>query len=299
MSKPERMATAPATPACLVGALAVIFGLAIVVAAQRVAPIARPPLFDGVVVVDPYRWLSPPPGLPGGAKSGLDTESPDGQGFGSVTPETPPQAQVIADIGSLDLPGGTTSITVSLEPIVPPAVQPADGVIAGNVYRIRAINQRGASIGVKAGSRLTMLFRGPPSLPSAKVEAFDGGQWQQVGETDPAGIPDMFTTLVSSFGEFALVAPSGWTPAGAKAAPTTPAATSTAAPPAVTVTQAPSTPAASLPAGSPASDASHVGQTNNGSQSSPPPLLTAGLLILLVVGGAGLMLVRLWLVRRR
>jgi hypothetical protein len=252
-----------------------------------------------VVVVDPYRWMMPPPGLPGGAKPGLDTEPADGQGFAAVTPEIPPQAQVIADIGSLDLPRGTTSITVSLDPVAPPAAQPADGVIAGNVYRIRAINQRGASIGVKAGSQLTMLFRGPPNLTSAKVEVFDGSQWQQVGETDPAGIPDMFTTLVSSFGEFALVAPSGWTPAGAKAAPATPTATGLAPTPAVAITEAPSAQAASLPAGSPASDASPVGKTNNGSQSSPPPLLIAGLLILLVVGGSGVVLVRLWMVRRR
>ena len=66
-----------------------------------------------------------------------------------------------------------------------------------------------------------------------------GGQWQPVGETDPAGIPDMFTTLVSSLGEFALVAPSGWTPAGAKAAPATPAATVHAPTPAVAVTEGP------------------------------------------------------------
>ena len=240
----------------------------------------------------------PPPGLPGGAKSGSDTE-PAAGGFAAVTPETPPQAQVIADIGSLDLPRGTMSITVSIEPVAPPSVQPADGVIAGNVYRIRAINQRGASIGVKAGSQVTMLFRGPPNLTSAKVEAFDAGQWQPVGKTDPAGIPDMFTTLASSLGEFALVAPSGWTPAGAKAAPATPAATGHAPTPAVAVTEAPSAPAASLPAGSPASDATPVGRADNGSQSSSPSPVIAGLLIVFLVGGAGAVLVRLWMVRRR
>jgi hypothetical protein len=251
-----------------------------------------------VVVVEPYRWLMPPPGLPGGAKSGSDTE-PAAGGFAAVTPETPPQAQVIADIGSLDLPRGTTSITVSIEPVAPPSVQPADGVIAGNVYRIRAINQRGASIGVKAGSQLTMLFRGPPNLTSAKVEAFDAGQWQLVGKTDPAGIPDMFTTLVGSLGEFALVAPSGWTPAGAKAAPATPAATGRAPTPAVAVTEAPSARAASLPAGSPTSEATPVGQADNGSQSSSPAPVIVGLLIVFLVGGAGVVLVRLRMVRRR
>jgi hypothetical protein len=280
-------------------ALAVISGLAIVVTAQRVAPISPPPIFDGVVVVQPYRWLMPPPGLPGGAKSGSDTEPADVQGFASTTPETPPQAQVIADIGALDLPRGTTSMTVSIEPVAPPAVQPVNGVIAGNVYRFRAINQRGASIGVKAGSQLTMLFRGPPNLTSAKVEAFDGSQWQPVGETDPAGIPDMFTTLVNSLGEFALVAPSGWTPVGAKAAPATPAATGNAPTPAVAVTEAPSAPAASLPAGSPASDATPLGQGGNGTQSSSPAPVIAGLLTLLLVGSGGVVLVRLWMVRRR
>ena len=241
----------------------------------------------------------PPPGLPGGAKPGSDAEPAGGQGFAAVTPETPPQAQVIADIGSLDLPRGTTSIIVSIEPVAPPALQPADGVIAGNVYRIRAINQRGASIGVKAGSQLTMLFRGPPNLTSAKVEAFDGGQWQPVGETDPAGIPDMFTTLASSLGEFALVAPSGWTPAGARAAAPTPAATGHAPTPAVAVTEAPSAPAVSLPAGSPASEATPIGQGSNGSPSSSPAPVIAGLLIVLLVGGAGVVFVRLWMVRRR
>ncbi len=251
-----------------------------------------------MVVAEPYRWLMPPPGLPGGAKSGSDTQ-PAAGGFAAVTPETPPQAQVIADIGSLDLPRGTTSITVSIEPVAPPAVQPADGVVAGNVYRMRAINQRGASIGVKAGSQLTMLFRGPPNLTSAKVEAFNGSQWQPVGETNPAGIPDMFTTLVSSLGEFTLVAPSGWTPAGARAAPATPAATGHAPTPAVAVTEAPSSLLASLPAGPPVYVATPLGHADNGSQSSSPALLIAGLLTLLLLGGAGVVLVRLWMVRRR
>jgi hypothetical protein len=240
----------------------------------------------------------PPPGLPGGAKSGSDTQ-PAAGGFAAVTPETPPQAQAIADIGSLDLPRGTTSITVSIEPVAPPAVQPADGVIAGNVYRIRAINQRGASIGVKAGGQLTMLFRGPPNLTSAKVETFDGGLWQPVGQTDPAGIPDMFTTLVSSLGEFALVAPSGWTPVGAKAAPATPAASGHAPTPVVSFTEAPTALAASLPAGPPASDAKPIGLGDNGSQSSSPALVIVGLLTLLLVGGAVVVLARLWMIRRR
>ena len=52
-----------------------------------------------------------------------------------ATPELSPQAQVFATPGSLTLPTGATSIKVSIEP-VQATVQPADGYIDGNVYRI-------------------------------------------------------------------------------------------------------------------------------------------------------------------
>ena len=210
------------------GAAALISGLAVVVIAQRLAPIPGPPLYDGVVVEDPYVWLAPPPGLHGGAQSAQESDPVSGVGFGVGTPEQPPQAQVIADLGSLDLPNGSTSINVSIKPVAPPAVQPQDGVIAGNVYRIGVTNQSGATIGVASDGRVTMLLRGPASLPSATIELFSGGTWTDL-DTQSAGVPDMYTTLLSSFGDYALVAPSGWVPDGAKAAPATP--TPSAAPP--------------------------------------------------------------------
>ena len=46
-------------------ALAVLAtGFVLVVAAQLIAPLRSPPLYDGVVIEEPYRYLSPPPGQP-------------------------------------------------------------------------------------------------------------------------------------------------------------------------------------------------------------------------------------------
>src|SRR4029077_7907785 len=54
-----------------IGAL-VLGGLAII-AVQRVAPLLAPPLYDGVIVIERYRWLVPPPGQPGDPKSATGT----------------------------------------------------------------------------------------------------------------------------------------------------------------------------------------------------------------------------------
>jgi hypothetical protein len=108
-------------------ALALICGLVVVAIAQRLAPVGGPPLYDGVVVADPYKWLSPPPGLSGGAQSVVQSIPLAGGQDGEIaigTLEVPPQAQVIADFGSLDLPAGTTTITVSVAPVPVPDVQP-------------------------------------------------------------------------------------------------------------------------------------------------------------------------------
>lgn len=212
-------------------------GLVVVVAAQRFAPLAGPPLYDGVVVEDPYKWLSPPAGFAGGAQpataSGAvqGSQSPD---LGVGTPEQPPQAQVFAGQGYLVMPPGTTSISVSIQP-VPPASQPTDGVIAGNVYRISLTNQSGAAISGQASGGVTIVLRGPPNLPTARIERLTAGSWTAL-QTDPAGTPHMFTAVVTEFGDFAIVAPIGWVPANAgssgpgNAGPAGPGATASNAP---------------------------------------------------------------------
>ena len=60
-------------------ALAVLAtGFVLVVAAQLIAPLRSPPLYDGVVIEEPYRYLSPPPGQPGSPTSYEQTLPLDG-----------------------------------------------------------------------------------------------------------------------------------------------------------------------------------------------------------------------------
>ena len=257
-------------------AAALICGLAVVVAAQRLAPIAGPPLYDGVVVADEYKWLSPPPGYASGAQSAADSGAVQGLQSPNLavgTSEQPPQAQVFAGQGFLTMPPGTLSINVSIAP-VQPAAQPAAGVIAGNVYRFSLTSQSGGAISGQASGGVTITLRGPASLPTATIERLDGGTWTPL-PTDPAGVPDMFTAVVTDFGDFALIAPPGWVPV--KAGRTAPANAGPAAP---------GSAASASPAGSPGSS----------DGSGPPILLIAAVAVALTVVVAAGVLV---LLRRR
>jgi hypothetical protein len=255
---------------------ALVCGLVVVVAAQRLAPIAGPPLYDGVVVADEYKWLSPPPGYAGGAQSAADSGAVQGGQSPNLavgTSEQPPQAQVFAGQGFLSMPPGTLSISVSIAP-VQPATQPAGGVIAGNVYRFSLTSQSGGAISGQASGGVTIILRGPASLPTATIERLDGGTWNPL-PTDPAGVPDMFTAVVTDFGDFALIAPPGWVPV--KAGRTAPVNAGPAAP------------------GSAASP-SPAGSSGGPAESGPPILVIAAValaLVILLVAG-----VLFWLRRR-
>jgi hypothetical protein len=231
-------------------AAALVCGVFVVVAAQRLAPLAGPPLYDGVIVEDPYKWLSPPPGYAGGAQSATTTVPAQGGQSPSLavgTPEQPPQALVFAGVP------------------VAPAAQPANGVIAGNVYRFTVTGQGGAAVSGQASGGVTIVLRGPANLPSATIERLSGGNWVGL-QTDPTGAPHMFSAVVTDFGDFALIAPSGWTPLPPGAASVGPAG------PVAPVSTAPVTPGGST--GSPAG--------------SGPPLLLIAVLGLGIAGVIGI-----------
>jgi hypothetical protein len=252
-------------------------GLVVIVAAQRLAPIAGPPLYDGVIVEDPYRWLSPPAGYPGGAQGASasgDVQGTQSPNMSAGTAEQPPQAQVFAGQGYLVMPAGTATIKVSIEP-VQPAAQPGDGVIAGNVYRFSLTSQNGGAISGDPTGGVTIVLRGPANLQSATIERFSGSTWTPL-QTDPAGSPNMFTAVVTDFGDFALVVPAGWVPASPG--------------PAVPVEVGPAGPQVT-PTTTPGSE------TASPTDSGPPVLLIAGLAVglalVLIVGFA------IWLRSRR
>jgi hypothetical protein len=208
----------------------------------RVFVPGAPPLYDGVVINEPYKWLEPPPGGEGGAQGVTGTAALENGAsplIALATTEQPPQAQVFAPPGALVLPPGTTSLLMAITPI-PAEGTPADGQIAGNVYRISITNQAGVPTTAPPEAYVSVVMRGPDGLLEATMERFKGGAWQPL-ETSHAGYTSGFLSIVTEFGDFALIAPGGTaTPSAASSATSsTPSGTSpaTQAPTATPATQ--------------------------------------------------------------
>ena len=192
----------------IVGIRVLIVGSIVVLAAQLLAPLPGPPLYDGVIPVDAYRWLSPPPGQHGGAEGTSRVIPVSGTSSPLVTlatAEVPPQAQLFAQPGGLTMPPGTTSLTVSITP-VPPDAQPSDGHIAGNVYRVTITTQAGALVTAPASAEVTVILRHPDITASdATVSLLSNGAWQPL-KTD-ASLAASFVAVVTTLGDFALISP--------------------------------------------------------------------------------------------
>jgi hypothetical protein len=201
MSRAERRA----------GLLALTGGILLAAVAGILGPRSVLPLYDGVVPLSPYVWLSPPPGQLGGVKGVTDTLQVSGGASPLVavhTSEQPPQAQLVAGPGALVLPPGTTSITVSIEPVAP-AVAPSDGQVAGNVYRVSVTTQSGATVIARSDAEVTLTLRSPSGITPSWFELLSGGTWQ-VLESAQAGYPSTYeTTGLTGFGDFALIARGG------------------------------------------------------------------------------------------
>ncbi len=223
------------------GAVFCVVGLIVAAAGHAVAPNA-PALHDGVIPIDPYRWLSPPPGAAGdrqGTKVTIPVTDPSSSPILVIaTPEEPPQAQLFVPPGGLVLPKGTRTLRTAITPVAPKA-QPADGTIAGNVYRFSLTNQAGQAVSASASALASLVLRGPEGLEVATIERYAGGRWQHL-KTSHAGFAATFVSPVTSFGDFALVvtgaAPSSagsvGPPSASETEPSSPAATTSAVEPA-------------------------------------------------------------------
>ncbi|HYM84946.1 MAG TPA: hypothetical protein VEY67_12445, partial [Candidatus Dormibacteraeota bacterium] len=182
-------------------------GLGLSALAGTAGPRSVMPLYDGVVPISPYVWLSPPPGAQGGAK-GVSQTLPVSGGQNPIvavhTPEQPPQAQLVAGPGTLAIGAGTTSITVSIEPVVP-SPAPSDGQPAGNAYRVTLVDQAGVAVIPGPGTEVTLTLRGAPGLPVSWFEQSRNGSWRPL-QSAQAGYPGTYeTTGLDSFGDFVLV----------------------------------------------------------------------------------------------
>jgi hypothetical protein len=195
------------TPRRRLAAASLALGLGVAILARLGDPLA-PPLYDGVVVVEPYLWLEPPPGERGGAQGVSDTlQLEDGASplLAIATPEQPPQAQIFAPRGALTLAPGSRSLSLSITPIPPPA-EPPDGYIAGNAYRFSVTDQDGSALTAPADAFVTVVMRGPEDTTLASISRFQGGAWVPLA-TSHAGYTSAFLAIVTEFGDLALIAP--------------------------------------------------------------------------------------------
>ena len=188
------------------GWLVVVLGGLLALAVQVTAPVGVP-LYDGVVVQEPYRFLHPSGGQPGSpgsyAQPRAITESVSPSLAGATT-ESPPQAQLIALEDAFELTAGATEIHLSITPIeAPPA--PEGSSIAGNVYRFEVTDQAGTPLVPKAcdGCR-SLLLRAPEGTGDGVINRFVDGAWVEV-ETVHAGIVSLYQTNAAALGEYAVI----------------------------------------------------------------------------------------------
>ncbi len=180
----------------------------LVIAIARVAIPSAPPLYDGVVVVEPYRWLEPPPGKPGdaqGASATVAVRKSRSPLIALATPEMVPQAQIYAVPGELSLPPNTRTVSASIEPIAAEG-SPSDGHLDGNVYRISLHSDDGTPVTPLPSTRVSIVMRSTdPNATDGTIARYSDGQWHPIKTTLESN--GLFLAVVTEFGDFAVVAP--------------------------------------------------------------------------------------------
>ena len=199
----------------ILGWLAVAGGLALALLVQTRVPVGVP-LYDGVVVVEPYRYLHPTGDQAGDPTSSTSTEPVKGSAsplFAAGTSESPPQAQLIAQEDAFQVTSGTTQLQISITP-VDATVQPTEGAIAGNVYRIAVTDQDGRPVIPKScGTCRSLVLRAPDTVTSGTVAHLEGDAWVDVA-TFHAGTVAMYQANAAALGDYAVI--SGVNPPGAE-----------------------------------------------------------------------------------
>jgi hypothetical protein len=94
------------------------------------------------------------------------------------------------------------AFTVSIAPVPAPSIQPSDGQIDGNVYRLTANTFSGTPLSPK--EPVTIVLRATRSDPPRSLERFDGAVWQPL-QTFAEGCGDTFAATTDRLGEFAMV----------------------------------------------------------------------------------------------
>ena len=189
------------------GWLAVIAGGALALAVQVAAPVGVP-LYDGVVVQEPYRYLHPTgdqAGSPASFSATVPVVGEESPTVVAATTESPAQAQVIGQEGAFALTPGATSLVVSVTPIEPPP-PPDGGTIAGNVYRFSVADQAGTQLAiVTCDGCISLVMRAPDGVGVASLQRYADGAWHPV-ETLHAGMVAAYQTNPTTLGVYAVIA---------------------------------------------------------------------------------------------
>jgi hypothetical protein len=260
-------------------------GLALVALAVNLRPGALP-LYDGVVVIEPYRFLHPlagQAGNPTAASLRLPLAGGPAPPIDAGTAESPPQAQLVIGPGALVLPAGSSTLTVSIRAVDPPSA-PGSGRIEGNVYAFTLSTDGGNPVTLGAGQVASIVLRAPLGAPTATIERYVAGVWRALATT-AAGLPDTYVSNTDALGELALVSGSH-APGETILAPSGPA-----------TSQLPPTPSPAS-AGPPTTSASSVGASSSSARPTtgpgtaaggPPIALIAGLVALTLIGALALL----------
>jgi len=183
-------------------AVALVAGLGLAGLAQLTASPSTAPLFDGVLIEDPYRFVEPQASAAGDPLSAEQTQKVVNGAVPLLavgTAEVPPQAQIIAQADAFDIPAGTTSVTVTIRPSAP-----TDAQILGNVYSLNVTDQAGTPLNLRPGALVTIVLRSPDPNVVAQVARFDGTTWVPL-QTENGGLPDMFSANLTQIGDYAVL----------------------------------------------------------------------------------------------
>lgn len=190
------------------GIAALIAGTALAFVVQLLAPVGVP-LYDGQPVTEPYRYLHPSgdqTGDPTSFSSDFALKAGDSPPVPAFTAEQPPQAQLVAQQGAFVVGAGATGIKVTITPI-DAQVLPADGTIAGNVYRFSVTDQAGTALSIRTcDGCITIALRAPDGVSDGKLERLSGGAWVDVATSHAAGV---YNTNPVALGDYAIVTGSG------------------------------------------------------------------------------------------
>lgn len=174
------------------------------------------PLYDGVGFPDePYRYVSPPtaglktPSAPSDATASVRMSSGANIDDASLTTtEQGPQALAYVSERSITTPSTFAQLTLRIEPRAPGLKdQPADGQIAGNIYRLSVDNVTAVSFYDKSDSSIIDLrlpqANAGGARPGIEYRANGSNTWSRL-ETLQAG-NDIYQTPVAGFGDYAMV----------------------------------------------------------------------------------------------